>query len=114
MTSVIDAVTSDTLVRNASLLETLCLVRDKNAARTKLCTHLAHHAVTTLMIFDKKRTRDDWDVERIERSALLTSLINSMMSIECAESLERLVDHTMSEAQHIRSDERTYGRHLCA
>jgi hypothetical protein len=99
LTSVIDAVNSDTLMRNVSLLEALCLLRDKDVARTKLCTHLADHAVTALMIFDKKRTRDDWDVEGIERDALLASLVKSMISIESSTSLERLVDHTMSQAR---------------
>ena len=99
LTSVIDAGTSDTLMRNASLLETLCLLRNKDVARTKLCTHLGDHAVTSLMTFDKKRMRDDWNVERIDRGALLASLIKSMISIESAESLERLVDHTMSQTR---------------
>jgi hypothetical protein len=110
LNSVIVAVTADTLMRNAVLLETLCLLRDKDVARKKLCTHLADRALTELMIFDTKPTRDDWEVERIDRGALLASLLNSMMSIESAELLERLVDHTMSQAH-------TYnltGAHLAA
>ena len=99
LTSVIDAISSDTLMRNTSLLETLCLLRDKDIARKKLCTHLADRAVTALLLFDEKRTRNDWDVERIERGALLASLVRSMISIESSTSLDRLVDHTMSEAR---------------
>jgi hypothetical protein len=99
LTSVIDAVSSDTLMRNTSLLEALCLLRDKDVARKNLCTRLADRAVTALLIFDEKRTRDDWDVEKIERGALLASLVKSMISIESSTSLERLADHTMSQTR---------------
>jgi hypothetical protein len=99
LTVVIDAASPATIVRNAALLETLCLQRDKSVDRKKVCTHLAEHAVTALENLDKKRPAHSWEAEKIDRAALMTSLIKSLISIEAAESLNRLVDHTLSKVQ---------------
>ncbi len=99
LTAVIDAASSATVARNAALLETLCVQRDKNADRKKVCTHLAHHAVTALENLDTKRSVRDWVADRIDRAALLGSLIKSLISADAAESLNRLFDHTLSHDQ---------------
>ena len=99
LTVVIDAASPATILRNAALLETLCSQRDKNVDRKKVCTHLAEHSVTALENLDKKRPANSWEADRIDRAALMTSLIKSLISIEAAESLNRLVDHTLSKVQ---------------
>ena len=77
LTRILDASSANTLARNASLLALLCLVRDKNPDRIKLCRHLADRAVTALEKLDKTSSANDWEYRRIDRASLLTSLVKA-------------------------------------
>jgi hypothetical protein len=96
---VIDATTSATIARNASLLETLCLQRDKAADRIALCRRLAERLVAAVEKIDAHPPKQHWMVPEIDRAALLASLVKSLVTVEAAESLERLVDHALSRSK---------------
>ncbi len=91
-----DAATEATVARNVSLLETLCLQRDKNADRITLCRHLAERTVTALIAFDDKPAQEAWRSAHLDRSALLASLVKSLLAVDAAYPLSRLLDHTLS------------------
>ncbi len=97
LTAIFDAASHETVGRNTALLETICLQRDKNADRMNVCKELAEHAVNALQRFDNHSSADDWRVERIDRAALLVSLVKSLVSVDCTEPLEELFDHTLSQ-----------------
>ncbi|MFQ5730335.1 MAG: 2OG-Fe(II) oxygenase [Planctomycetaceae bacterium] len=98
LTVVTDASSANTILRNATLLQVLCLGRDKNADRIALCRHLAEHAVAALEKIDKHSPKHDWQMKRIDRSTLLASLTKSLISVESTEPLARLIDHTLSQS----------------
>ena len=54
LVSVIEAATAATINRNAELLATLCMQRDKNAERIELCTRLAERAIEALEVLDQQ------------------------------------------------------------
>jgi hypothetical protein len=94
--TVIDATSAATVARNAALLQTLCLQRDKNADRLLLCRELAQEAVAALLAFDAQSPANDWQVRTIDRVALLSSLVKSLVVIQADEPLARLMDHVLA------------------
>lgn len=96
LTSVIEATTAATINRNAELLATLCLQRDRNAERMALCTRLAERAVKTLEAFDQQPSENYWQLREIDRSALMISLVKAMLAIDSVEPLSRLIDHALT------------------
>ena len=98
LTRILDSSSAKTLSRNASLLELLCPVRDKNADRIKLCRHLADRAVTAIEKLDKTSSANDWEFRRIDRASLLTSLVKALAAVEAQAPLKRLIAHTFSES----------------
>jgi hypothetical protein len=96
MTSVIEATTAATTNRNAELLATLCLQRDKNAERIELCARLAERAVKALEAFDQQPSENNWQLREIDRSALLSSLVKAMLAIDTVKPLSHLIDHALT------------------
>jgi len=82
LTSVIEAATTTTINRNAELLATLCLQRDRHAERIELCARLAEQATKSLEAFDQQPSENKWQRREIDRSALLGSLVKAMLAID--------------------------------
>lgn len=120
--AVVDASSSKTVLRNAELLQLLCLERKLDADRTELCLKLAEHIVTVLTKLDHRLPKnrslkntldeeedveededqsladdwpdDDWQPRTINRFGLLTALAKSLIAVGAKEQLARLIDHT--------------------
>lgn len=120
LTAVIDASSAKTILRNATLLEVLCLERKKDPDRIEICRRLAEHIVATLDKIDRQRPKndlpddvldDDWSdeslddnwsndhrrVQPFDRAALLTVLVKSLIAVGAEKPLTRLIDHTLSQ-----------------
>jgi hypothetical protein len=97
--AVIAATSAATVGRNAALLETLCVQRDKNADRLALCRELAQGTVDALVAFDAKAPANDWQVRSLERTALLRALVKALAAVEADEPLAKLIDHTLAASQ---------------
>jgi hypothetical protein len=97
LTAIIDAASTQTLMRNMALLETLCLVRDKNGDRINVCQELAERAVNALRRFDDGSSADDWRRDGVDRAALLVSLVKSLTAVKSIEPLEELFNHTQAQ-----------------
>lgn len=115
LTAVMDATSATTLLRNAGSLEILCLERENDAGRIELCRRLAKHLVAAVVRLDRPRrdrkppdddspddaadvnwSEDAWKMQRVDRAALLTPLIKSLISVGAEEPLARLIDHTLA------------------
>ena len=99
LTAIVDEASHATIGRNTTLLETLCLQRDKNADRINVCKEIAEHAVNALQRFDTHSSANDWHVERIDRAGILVSLVKSLISVDCTEPLNELLDHTLTDVK---------------
>ena len=95
LTAVISAASTTTISRNAVLLKTLCMNRDKSAERIGLCRRLADRAVASLISFDDQPAENDWQINRIDRPALLSSLVKSMLAVAADQPLARLIEHVL-------------------
>lgn len=122
LTALMDASSAATIVRNAALLEILCLARDKNAERLRVCRALADHIVTALAKIDRDRpkrrlpaevpaadswvdesldhdwTDQDWRMQRFDRPALLRALVKSLVAVDADKPLARLIDHALASS----------------
>ena len=96
LTAVISAASATTISRNAALLQILCLNRDKSAERIGLCRRLADRAVASLVTFDDQPTENDWRIARVNRPALLGSLVKSMLAVAADQPLACLIEHVVS------------------
>ena len=96
LTSVIKATTTATLNRNAELLATLCLLRDRNVERLVLCTRLSNRMVKALEAYDQQPPENHWQLREINRAALLSSIVKAMLAIDAVKPLSRLIDHALS------------------
>ncbi len=96
LTSVIATVTAAAVGRNAELLRTLCVRRDKDGGRIELCRRLCEHSVTALAALDEHPPDTDWRSPKIDRAALLGSLVTAMVAIDAEKELAHLVDHTLA------------------
>ncbi len=96
LTSVIEATTAATINRNAKLLATLCLLRDRNAERLELCARLAERAIKAVEAFDQQPSENNWQLREIDRSALLISLVKAMLAIDAVKPLSDLIDHALT------------------
>ena len=94
--AVMDTASTTTVTRNAALLQTLCLQRDKNADRLLLCRELAQEAVAALRAFDANAPKTDWQVRAIDRVVLLSSLVKSLATIKADEPLATLIDYSLA------------------
>jgi predicted 2-oxoglutarate/Fe(II)-dependent dioxygenase YbiX len=99
LTAILDEATPETIARNTTLLETLCLHSDKNADRMNVCKEVAERAVNALQRLDNHSSDSDWYIERIDRAGMLVSLVRSLRSVDATESLDELIDHTLSQVK---------------
>lgn len=97
LTTIMQTSTAKTISRNAVLLQTLCVVHDKDQDRISLCRRLAELALDGLEQLDAQKPKHDWQAPRIDRAAILSALIKSLLSVDAAKPLSRLVEHTLSE-----------------
>ena len=96
LSAILTEASPPTIVRNVALLEMLCLGRDKNASRLAVCARLAEHTVTALEKLDNETSADPWEMRTVDRSALLCSLVRSLLSVEAAGPMAHLIDHILS------------------
>ena len=96
LATVLETMTAATVTRNAGLLQTLCVARDKNTERIELCRRLSERAVEALAAFDQQPRNGDWQWQRIDRSALLRSLVTAMTAVGAEQPLAQLLDHALA------------------
>ncbi len=121
LVAIMNASSGSTIVRNASSLEVLCAERNKDTDRIALCQRLGERLVAVLAKIDRQQRRkelsdddaldedweeddsldddlpnDDWQIRRIDRAALLTALVKSLIAVEADKPLARLIDHTLA------------------
>ena len=99
LTAVIRSNTASTLNRNAELLATLCLLRDRNTERLVLCARLANRMVQALQAYDQQPPENHWQRREIDRSTLLSSLVKAMLAIDAVMPLSHLIDHALNHAE---------------
>src|SRR5215510_7696549 len=97
--AVIGATSTATVGRNAALLETLCVQRDKNADRLALCRELAQGAVDALLAFDAKAPANDWQVQSLDRTTLLRAMVKALAAVEADEPLAKFIDHALAASK---------------
>jgi hypothetical protein len=90
------AATVDTVPRTARLVEMLCVQRDNDPGRIKVCGRLCADAVTALINFDSSTKADDWDLRELDRAAILISLVKAMLAVEADKPLRQLIEHTLA------------------
>jgi predicted 2-oxoglutarate/Fe(II)-dependent dioxygenase YbiX len=96
LATVLETTTAATVIRNAGLLQTLCVARDKNAERIELCRRLSERAVKALAEFDQQPRNRDWQWREIDRAALLRSLVTAMTAVGAEQPLAQLLDHALA------------------
>jgi predicted 2-oxoglutarate/Fe(II)-dependent dioxygenase YbiX len=94
--TLLDAMTTETVNRNAGLLQTLCVARDKNAERIELCRRLSERAVKALIAFDLEPRKRDWQWMEIDRAAVLRSLVTALTVVGAERPLSQLLDHALA------------------
>ncbi len=96
LAAVLKTMTTATVIRNAELLQALCVSRDKNADRIQLCRRLSERAVQALAAWDELPRNRDWEWHGIDRAALLGSLVTAMTAVGAEPSLAKLLDHALA------------------
>ena len=96
LTAIFDNATNSVLLRNAEMLEILCLQRDKNADRLGVCHHLAAVAIGALERFDKRRSENSWQDTQLKRDYVFRVLVKSLITIRAAKPLASLIEHVQS------------------
>ena len=100
LTKVLETTTQATITRNAELLRTMCVVRDKNLERIGTCRRLSERLVQSLTAFDQQPYNHDWRWPRIERAALLSSLVAALTAVTAEQPLAQLIDHALACEQY--------------
>ena len=95
----IDAASQATLLRNAKLLHLLCRQPDHDKGDAAVCTRLCKNAVAALERFDGRPPENAWEVGRLDRTALLVTLVNAMLEIGVKGPLRNLIDHTLAHQE---------------
>ncbi|TVS19433.1 MAG: 2OG-Fe(II) oxygenase [Planctomycetaceae bacterium] len=104
LTTVIETMTAATVIRNAELLQSLCVARDKNAERIELCRRLSERSVKALAAFEQQPRESDWQWQRIDRAALLSSLVKAMTAIGAEQPLSQLLEFALACDQYDLTD----------
>lgn len=94
--TVLETMTAATAIRNAELLQALCVSRDKNAERIQLCRRLSERAVQALAALDQRPGNRDWQWQELDRAALLGSLVTALAAVGAEPSLSQLLDHALA------------------
>ena len=95
----LDAASQTTLLRNAKLLHLLCRQPDPDKRDVTICTRLCKSAVAALERFDDQPPKNTWEVGRLDRIALLLTLVNAMLEIGAKRPLRNLIDHTLAHQE---------------
>jgi hypothetical protein len=104
LATALGAATAATIARNAALLRTLSVQRDKNPDRIEVCRRLSARSVEVLEAFDKQRHDHEWQLREIDRGALLGSLVAAMIAVGAEKPLSRLVDHALASDRYDLTD----------
>ncbi len=104
LATVLDTMTTATLIRNAELLQMLCVARDKNADRIELCRRLSERTVKALATFDQPSRNRDWEWQNIDRAGLLSLLVKAMTAVGAEQSLAQLLDHALACGEYDLTD----------
>ena len=95
----IDAASQATLLRNAKLLHLLCRQPDHDKGDAAVCTRLCKSAVAALEGFDGQPPEKAWEVGRLDRTALLVTLVNAMLESGAKGPLRNLIDHALAHQE---------------
>ncbi len=92
LATALGAATAANVARNAAILRTLCVQRDKNSERIEVCRRLSERSVEALEAFDRQRHDREWQLREIDRGAVLASLVAAMIAVGAEEPLSRLLE----------------------
>lgn len=96
---VLDAASEATLLRNAKLLHLLCRQPDHDKADAAACTRLCESAVAALERFDGQPPKNVWESRKLDRTALLVTLVGAMLEIGAQRPLRKVIDHTLAHPE---------------
>lgn len=88
---------NETLERHARLLADWTLRKDKNGDRKKLCSQLAQQLMLAVEQWDPKRPREDYRARRVDRSELLSLLVQVFVAVDDQDLVERLVSYVLRQ-----------------
>ena len=100
LTQAIDAPSEATLLRNAQLLHLLCRQSDHDKGDAAVCTRLCESAVVALERFDGQTPKNARGFRTLDRTALLVTLVSSMLDIGAQRPLRKVIDHTLAHREH--------------
>ena len=100
LTQAIDAPSEATLLRNAQLLHLLCRQSDHDKGDAAVCTRLCESAVVALERFDGQTPKNARGFRTLDRTALLVTLVSSMLDIGAQRPLRKVIDHTLAHRKH--------------
>lgn len=104
LATVLAAATAATAARNAALLRTLCVRRDKNPERIEVCRRLCERSVEAIEALNEQSHGRDWQFRELDRGALLGSLVAAMIAVGAEKPLSRLVDHALASDRYDLTD----------
>ena len=96
---VLDVPSETTLLRDAQLLHLLCRQPDHERADAAVCARLCESAAAGLERFDARPPKNAWEYGKIDRAALLVTLVSAMLEIEAKRPLRKLIDHTLAHRE---------------
>ena len=99
LTQAIDAPSEATLLRNAQLLHLLCRQSDHDKGDAAVCTRLCESAVVALERFDGQTPKNARGFRTLDRTALLVTLVSSMLDIGAQRPLQKVIDHTLAHRE---------------
>ena len=99
LTQAIDAPSEATLLRNAQLLHLLCRQSDHDKGDAAVCTRLCESAVVALERFDGQTPKNARGFRTLDRTALLVTLVSSMLDIGAQRPLRKVIDHTLAHRE---------------
>ncbi len=104
LAKLLGAATAATVARNAAILRTLCVQRDKNSERIEVCRRLSDRSAKALVALDSQRPDDEWRYTKVDRGAVLGWLVAAMMAVGAEEALSRLLDHAIASDEYDLTD----------
>ena len=96
----LDAASQATLLRNAKLLHLLCCQPDHDKSDAAVCTRLCKSAVLALERFDAQPPKNTWESRKLDRTALLVTLVSAMLEIGARRPLRNMIDHALADQEH--------------
>ena len=96
----IDAASPATLLRNAQLLHLLCRQPDHDKSDAAVCTRLCRSAVAALERLDAQPPENAWEARKLDRTALLVTLVSAMAEIGAQRPLRSMLNHALADQEH--------------